>query len=184
MSNRHPQRPGPTSARSVIRGVSWTLASVAALGVAAIMMLTVTDVARRNATGRAIAGTVDLSELTMVAVVFLAFALTQREEQHVSVTLVTTRLPNGLARWVRIGGLCIAIVLISWLCIAAAQEAWRSYNRNEFRFGLLRVVVWPARAMIPVGCLALTLELAVRITDLLRDNATSTGDGGLSGARL
>ena len=143
------------------------MASVAALGVTAIMMLTVTDVARRTATGRALAGTVDLSELTMVALVFLALGLTQLEQQHVSVNLVTTRLPQDVARWLRLAGLCVAIGLITWLCIAAAQEAWRSYNRNEFRFGLLRVVVWPARAMIPLGCLALVLELGVRVADLL-----------------
>ena len=132
------------------------------------MALTVVDVTRRNITGRALAGTVDLSELTMVAVVFLALGLTQLERQHVAVSLVTTRLPYNLARWLRLAGLCVTIGLITWLCVAAAQEAWRSYNRNEFRFGLLRVVVWPARAMIPLGCLALVLELAVRVADLLR----------------
>ena len=168
--------------RATIHRVSRTLASVAAVGVAAIMLLTVTDVARRTTTGRAFPGTVDLSELTMVAVVFLAIGLTQLEGQHVAVSLVTTRLPHGVARWCRIVGLCVAIGLALWLSAAAAQEAWRSYQRNEFRFGLLRVVVWPARAMIPLGCLALVLELGVRVADLLRNpdrdgSTTGLADG-------
>lgn len=154
--------------RTSIHRLSWTLASVAAAGVAAIMALTVADVARRAATGRALAGTVDLSELTMVAVVFLALGLTQLERQHVAVSLVTTRLPDGLARWCRLVGLVVAIGLVAWLGVAAAQEAWRSYSRNEFRFGLLRVVVWPARAMLPLGCVALVLELGVRVAEVFR----------------
>lgn len=168
----HPSAAGdrPAPLRRAFHHTSQGLGTLAAVGVVVTMLATVTDVARRTTTGRALPGTVDYSELLMVAVVFLALAMTQRDGGHVSVNLVTARLPDTVARWMRVTGLLVAAVLMLWLTVAATQEAIGSYARNEIRFGLLRIPVWPARAAIPVGCAALVLELVASITDVARSD--------------
>lgn len=168
----HPSAAGdrPAPLRRGLHHTSQGLGTLAAVGVLVTMLATVTDVARRTTTGRALPGTVDYSELLMVAVVFLALAMTQRDGGHVSVNLVTARLPDAVARWMRVTGLLVAAVLMLWLTVAATQEAIGSYARNEIRFGLLRIPVWPARAAIPVGCAALVLELVASITDAARSH--------------
>src|SRR5690606_32354832 len=92
----------------------------------------------------------------------------------VSVELVTARVPPQLARWLRLVGLAVAIALVAWMVVATAQEASRSFTRNEFRFGLVRVPVWPARAVMPVGAVVLLAQLAVDVLRLARSRPAAT----------
>lgn len=154
--------------RRMVHAIARVLAVLAATAVVLIMVTTVADVSRRTTTGRSLPGTVDYGELLMVAGVFLALAFAQHRREHVSVNLVTSRLPPTAGRRVRVVGLMVAIGFVAWLAIATGQEALRSFARNEFRFGLVRVAVWPARAVIPVGAVALLLRLLVDTVDLLR----------------
>lgn len=150
------------------------LAVVAGSCIGFLMMLTVVDVARRNLTGRALPGTVEYSELLMVALVFLGLAAAQRRKEHVAVNLVTSRLPVRVSRGIRTAGLAVVIVFIVWMTWETGQEAYRSFSKNEVRIGLQAVRVWPARLAMPLGLAALLLQLVADIVDLSRGRIGQT----------
>jgi TRAP-type C4-dicarboxylate transport system permease small subunit len=139
-------------------------ALLAASGTLFLMLATVADVARRQLTGQPLTGVVEISEVMLVAVVFLGVAYTQREKQHVATTVLTDRLPPRVSGWLRVIGTVVVVVLLLWMIQATSELALESYRRGEYRFGLTRVPLWPARASIPLG---LTLLLGEVVRDLL-----------------
>lgn len=154
--------------RKVFDPPARALAVLAATCLGVLMMLTVADVTRRNITGRALPGTVEYSELLMVALVFLGLAAAQRRKEHVAVNLLTSRLPVHVSRLVRIAGLVVVLLFIGWMTWKTGQEAHRSLSRNEVRIGLQSVQVWPARLAMPVGLAALFLQVVADVLDLTR----------------
>lgn len=144
------------------------LAALASGCIAVLMLLTVVDVIRRNLTGRALPGTVEYSELLMVALVFLGLATAQRRKDHVAVNIVTSRLPPRTSRIIQLVGYSVVLLFIVWMAWETAAEAVKSLVRGEVRIGLQSVVVWPARVAIPLGLTALTLQLLADVVDLVR----------------
>lgn len=100
----------------ILRRVDFALAVVASLILAALALLTFTDVVVRNA-GTAIRGTVEVTELLMGALVFVSLPLVGLRDGHVTVDL-TEGLLRG--RFGRIAGLltrllsAAVLVVIGW----------------------------------------------------------------------
>ena len=80
-----------------IRTIS-RLASIIAMVVAfATMIVLVVDIILRLVTDSlAITGSYELTEMAMVVIVFLGFAITQVEGEHVRVTMIVDRLPRRM----------------------------------------------------------------------------------------
>lgn len=171
---------GPARVATVLlRYASRVLAMLSAMAILVIMLLTVADVTQRWATGRSMAGVLEFNEILMVAVVYLGLAYTQRRDEHVSVDLLVTRLPRRARRWVEAVALLLAIMVVGLLLWATLETGLESYARREFRFGLRAVPIWPARLVIPLGLLFLSLEilrsLANRMLDRVPDEVAPAG---------
>lgn len=148
-------------------------ALISALCVVALMLTTTADVLRRTATGRALPGSVEYGELLMVGMVFLGLAYAQHQKEHVSVSVLTSRLPVRSAMVVRTTGMLTMVGFLLWLSVAAYGEAMRSLASGEYRFGLLQVPMWPARLVIPVGVALLALETLIDLWDAVRTPRTA-----------
>lgn len=169
------RREGPL--RRAVHLLSMAFGVLAAVLVVAIMLSTAADVAVRQITGSSIPGVVEYSEVLMVGLVFLGLAYAQRAKAHIGVDMFTERMPARLGHLVRAVGLMVAFVVLAVMAWETAQVAVTSFGNREFRFGLVRVPIWPARAIIPLGLVALLLELALTIWDELlgaRDRAPVT----------
>lgn len=157
--------------RTTIRLISTVLAIIAALCVLAMMGITVADVASRTATGRSVPGAQEVSEQLVVALVFLGMAYAYYRHEHVAVSICVRALPVRPRAVFRLLGRAIMLGLVIWMIWATGESAWRSFMRGEFRFGLLQVPVWPARAAIPIGLTAFALqalsEMFDRVSDLI-----------------
>lgn len=167
----------------LIRTLSICFAIAAALCVVGMMGLTVIDVANRSVTGRSVPGAQEISEQLIVALVFLGMAFAYYRKEHVAVTMCTRALPIRTRGPVRLLGRCVLLGLVFWLIWATGHEALRSYAQGEFRFGLLQVPVWPARAAIPIGLAALALQVMAEMATLIgniragRDDLAHPNDG-------
>ena len=151
----------------LIRTLSTGLAIVAALCVVGMMGLTVVDVASRALTNRSIPVAQEISEQLIVALVFLGMAFAYHRQEHVAVTMCTRALPIPTRGPVRLLGRCFLLGLLVWMIWATGHEAVRSYAQGEFRFGLLQVPVWPARAAIPIGLAALALQVLADMATII-----------------
>lgn len=153
---------------SVVRWISTTFAVCASSIIAVIMLLTTADVIKRYITGSSLPGVTEFSEVFLVAAVFLGLAFAMRIGSHIGVDIVITRLRPRVSRAVQTIGMVIALVVLTWMAIETIGTAAHSIAINEFRYGLIKVPVWPAKILIPVGLSALILECVVFLVKLYR----------------
>lgn len=169
--------------RRTVHGISTTLGIVASICTAVMMLAIVGDVASREFRGRGLLGTIELSESLLVAVIFLGLAYAERTGRHVSLSLAFDRMPPRIAFWAQTLGLLVAVGLLGWISYRAGLQAWTSYERGEFRFGIMQFPMWPARTAMFVGLAALVLEMLVTLVDSVR-SALAGGPVGVWEDRL
>ena len=168
--------PSADEARPVIRAgaVGAIDRAVAALGIlagliAAFMMgVTVVDVVGRNVFNAPVFGAFELTELSMVSIVFLALPFVTWTRTHLSVSVFYGLFPSRLQSAVTaVGDLVFALVcgLVSWRAFL--------YSERLFRVRETTLELHIPRGVIPMGvsiALALTavLFLLLALRALLR----------------
>ena len=139
--------------------VSTLLAVVSAVAVFVAMVGIAADVINRYFAGRSIPGMVESVEVLIVVMVFGGLGAAQRKGLHVGVNVVLARLNPNVRNTVQTVALLFAAVLLAWIVYRSGLVAWDSWLKREYRFGLVRVPVWPARIMIPIGLGMLVIEI-------------------------
>lgn len=175
--------------RSIIGRTNKILSLISGFALMFIMGTMFANVFRREVLdGRSISGVIEYNEIVLTALVFLSLANTQRTRDHVAVDLVTRRLPDRFAWGVRGFGLLVAAGFLAWMGYRAGVVAWASYQSGEYRFGLARVPIWPARMLLPFGLFFLVLQVLVHATDdlvgLFRGRRPSAADRETKGVGL
>lgn len=150
------------TADAVLGAVVRLGAYLGALVILALMFATTADVVRRATSGKSIAGITEGSEVVLAIAVFLGLAYAQRAQVHVSTSVVVDRVPPAVAAIMRTVALVVACAFFAWVVDANVGKALDSVESGEYRFGLLKVPVWPARIAIAIGLALLTLELLRR----------------------
>jgi TRAP-type C4-dicarboxylate transport system permease small subunit len=98
---------------------------LAAAFLAAMMLLTVADVALRWTLGTPIRGTLELVELLLTGTFFLALPAVFLRDEHILVDIVDSWLPRAVP-WLKRLALAVAAVMlgiITWQCWLFAQNA-------------------------------------------------------------
>ena len=170
------------SANSLITSVAnkgwrWLERIITALGIVStvliilLMTLTTADVVMRYILGNPLKGAYELSEMLFLSAVFLGLAYTQLFKEHVNADLFVSHLSkhtNLVLETVMLILALLVYVLLAWKGMGAF---WSSFVDGEYRWGLIRIPLWPARLMIPLGVSALCLrfigEIAINFRRLL-----------------
>lgn len=147
---------------ATVRRVSDVLGWIAMVFMAILMFGVTADVAARAIYGQSVPGLFEMSELSMVMVVFLGLGWTLRDDAHIRVTMLTDRLaprPRRLA-----GGLawlCAALVflLLAW---PSMQEAAYSFSIREFRWGVVQIPVWWTKIALAAGLWFAAVQAVVK----------------------
>lgn len=130
-----------------------------------MMLLICADVFGRYVIRYPIVGAYEASEFFMSAIVFVALAYTQLHKANVRVDLVYERLPSNLQSAMAIFNTLLALglfLLITWRSGADVIMAWELNDRTA---GLIRLPLWPAKAMVPLGSGLLCLQFIIDIWD-------------------
>jgi TRAP-type C4-dicarboxylate transport system permease small subunit len=136
------------------------LAVLAGFLAAAMMLLTVIDVAGRNLLNQPLLGAFEATELLMAAIVFLALPLVTWRREHVTVTLLYERLPARTQSVLpALGELVAAAVcgVLSWRAWLYGERLLGAGERT-LELGVPRGYV-PAGVAIVLGLVALTFLL-------------------------
>lgn len=147
----------------LIGAISRVAALVSAVAIIAMMFLMVGDVVLRLQTGQPIPGAFETVQVLVVLIVFLGLAHSERGGHTIRVTVLTSVLPPGPAEGVRMVGRFLTVAIAVWLTYATALHALDSFQRGEFTRALVDFPVWPAKALVFVGCALLTLELLLNL---------------------
>jgi TRAP-type C4-dicarboxylate transport system permease small subunit len=109
-----------------LRGVlEWLCGSLAALALFALMILTLVDVSGRKALSESVPGSLEMSELLMVVVIFAGLPMVSLAGEHVVFDSLDPWLPRWLrrAQGVLVDAACaIALFGLAWLMWTKAGE--------------------------------------------------------------
>jgi len=157
-----------------------SLISAAIIGVA--MLLVSAEVIGRQVFNTPIPGQLELSELLMPAIIFLAIAYTQSTGGHVRMTVAIDHLPPAWRRATEILVKVLAIAIYSVLCFYSAKHAYRTWLFHDVTMSPPYFLVWPSAVMPPIGIFLVTLRIYLEVLHLLFPKLLPGTEPGLASA--
>jgi TRAP-type C4-dicarboxylate transport system permease small subunit len=107
------------------RVLEWLCGSLAALALFAIMILTLVDVSGRKALSESVPGSLEMTELLMVVVIFAGMPLVSLAGEHVVFDSLDPWLPKGVRRLqgLLVDATCaVALFGLAWLMWTMASQ--------------------------------------------------------------
>lgn len=148
------------------------LETAACLALAAMMLLTVADVAGRHVLGRPLPGAVELVQYAMVIVVFAGLPVVTRDGRHISLGVLAGWLsPSWQHAQRRVVGLVCAVILSAqaWIVFETAQVM----RAQQDVIGFLNLPVHPAAYAISL--LSLLAAVAVLLHSMADARSPALG---------
>jgi len=134
---------------AALQKIAWLTRRLAEVSLFCMMSLTMIDVVGRYLFNLPVAGSVELTELMMVAVIFSGIALSSAAKGHVTVDLFALGL-HGRVRWLqRLLGSTVAMGIIALLAIVSWGKAAEIADYGDLTAVFL-IPVAPAAYLIAV----------------------------------
>jgi TRAP-type transport system small permease protein len=157
-----------------IRGLNRALHYVSGALITLMMLFTVYNILGRWLFGAPLRGTVELTQLSMIGIVYLAFAYAQHNDDHISVDLLYVRFgKRGQAV------LDAVAAVISFAVLALL--AWRLYDYSQVlelggrTTATRRIPLYPLAYVAIVGTVAFVLALFATVIERARDARAASG---------
>jgi TRAP-type C4-dicarboxylate transport system permease small subunit len=154
-----------------------TAAGVAsACSLALICVIIVAQIGARLI-GEQIPAADDFAAWAMAASAFLALPYALHHGDHIRVTLILQRLPQGVQRGVELIATLTGLGLSAWAGWHACVFVFESWQYHEVAQGLLRVPLWIPQLAMPLGFVLLALLMAERLWRCLSGQPLEPLDG-------
>ncbi len=134
---------------------------IGGLGLIVSTGLGAADVVGVQAFGQPVNGALEITENTMVVIVFGALAYSQIRRSHIRVELLYARVGARAQAAMDVFAGLMAMVFFGLLLWQGVNEALFSISIDESTFGLFRIPLWPARIMLAAGVTLMLLQLLV-----------------------
>jgi TRAP-type C4-dicarboxylate transport system permease small subunit len=159
----------PVRVGECYRKVCLVMAIVAMSAICLMSFSTSMDVLKRWITGWPFEGVMQLNECLMVVMVFLGLAFAQFHRRHIRIAFVVSHLKPKkivIADIISCGCAMICLALMAWKTL---EEGIWSCSILEYRFGNVRMPVYWARMLIPIGLVGMIGQLIIDIwTNIVR----------------
>jgi len=153
---------------AALQTLAWLTRRLAEASLFCMMNLTMIDVAGRYLFNLPVAGSVELTELMMVAVIFSGIALSSEAKGHVTVDLFALGL-RGRVRWLqRLLGSAVALGIIALLTIVSWGKAAEIADYGDLT-GVFLIPVAPAAYLIAVMLSLTSLHHLLQFVQLVCD---------------
>ncbi|MGX0905006.1 TRAP-type C4-dicarboxylate transport system, small permease component [Roseovarius sp. EC-HK134] len=161
--------------RKILKLISDAFGAVAMLFLAFLMFGITADVITRAITGNPISGVFEMSELSLVMIVFLGAMWAQNDHAHIRVNILTRKLsglPHRIAMAFSWGCGALALFMFAW---SSTQEAIYSVSIWEFRWGYIQFPIWWTKVGVAVGLWLAAIQMTFHaVTALIHDEAEET----------
>lgn len=156
---------------ATLQKVTWLMRRIAELAMFSMMGLTMLDVAGRYLFNFPVAGSVELTELMMVAVIFSGIALSSAARGHVTVDLIAMNL-SGRVRWAqRILGEGVSLSIMLVLTVVSWNKAHEVAEYADLTAVLL-IPIAPAAYFMAVVLGITTVFHLVQLVATIRQGAS------------
>ncbi|PCM43259.1 TRAP transporter small permease [Marinobacter sp. ANT_B65] len=131
---------------------------------ALMVIVTFVSVVGRTFFSQSVPDDLLISEMLMVAIVFLPMGYVQSVGAHLEVTVVTDHLSRKIQSVLVTLGLILGVIFFGLMTWLSARAAWESWEFGVIAFGsALDLPEWPIRALIPLGlswwCVRMCVQL-------------------------
>lgn len=151
---------------SVLERIALFILLIGGVGMLAAVFLGTADVVGTQFAGQPVPGALELTESTMVLIVFGALTYAQIRRAHIRVELLYTKVGPRARVAMDILAELAALVFFSLLTWQSIGEAEYSWSIDEATVGLVRFPLYPARWILVIGAVLLIVQL---LLDLYRD---------------
>ena len=158
--------------------------AVAACVIFSLMCLVVADVLGRKLFNAPIQGAIEVTELTLVVIVYLSVAYVQGRRDHIRLELFSSRTSESVLRRLDFLSLLISLVICLIITWRIGLFAWESFTTDDHTMGLVEIPIWPSKVAVFFGFTLLSLRLVIDIVGAVvgvdtgheREGVPSDGD--------
>jgi len=129
-------------------------------------LLITVDVLGRATLGKSTLIATELSGYTLVAVVFLGLAYTLKMGRHISVEIITSRLPERKRMQLETAIYILGAIFMAWLTWTTWEPVIRNLQTHSIT--TLQTPMWIPYLFIPVGSGMLTLAFLIEVVGKIR----------------
>lgn len=137
-------------------------AAIASLAVLAMMLIGAADVIA-TLFGFPIPGALELMEMLMVLVVFLALPQVEARRQHIAIDLVLERLPSVVRQVLALVANALGLLFFAAMAWQAWKLFWSSWSVREYASGLVAFPIYPTKALFALGVTAIGVVALVNL---------------------
>ncbi len=151
---------------TIIERIALIVLLIGGLGMLLSMFLGVADIVGTQVLHVPVPGPYEITESTMVLIVFGALTYAQIRRAHIRVEILHARMGPRTQAAMDVFADVAALVFFGLMLWQAKMEAEYSYQINERTVGLVRFPLYPARIVLAAGTALLILRLML---DLIVD---------------
>jgi TRAP-type mannitol/chloroaromatic compound transport system permease small subunit len=150
-------------ARETVRRLAIGLVLLGSIGMMLSMLICFADVVGTNFLDYPVPGTLEITESTMVLIVFGALAFTQEKRGHIRVEILHGYMSprmQSLADLITHLLALLFFVLLAWYSFGELSYSWEI---KEATMGTIRFPLYPARTLLTAGAVLLVLQLVLDV---------------------
>jgi TRAP-type C4-dicarboxylate transport system permease small subunit len=140
---------------------------VSAYMVAIMMFLVLYEVVMRYFFSKSPLIADELSRYLLIALSFIGMSYVWREEAHVRVEALVTKLPPQTKRWLRLGTVIIAFIFVVAVIYGSFEFLERSVSQNRRSDSWMRIPLIIPEITIVMGFFLLAFQMLVSITKIV-----------------
>ena len=148
------------------------LGAIASVTVFALMGLTVADILMRKFLNQSILGTVELTELMMVVIVFFTLGYSEMKDAHIKVDIFTSTLKTSTRTLLDIITQLLASLLFAFMTVSVLRHALSMQRTGEVTQDLW-IPKYPFLYLTALGCAVLSVALFFRFLQFLAERSKS-----------
>jgi TRAP-type mannitol/chloroaromatic compound transport system permease small subunit len=133
------------------------------VGMMLSMLICVADVIGTNFFGWPVPGTLEITESTMVLIVFGALAYTQEKRGHIRVEILHGYMSPRIRSFMDAVTHLLALVFFVLLAWQSIGELTYSWEMKEATMGAIRFPLYPARLLLTLGATLLIAQLTLDV---------------------
>jgi TRAP-type mannitol/chloroaromatic compound transport system permease small subunit len=133
------------------------------VGMMLSMLICVADVTGTNFFGWPVPGTLEITESTMVLIVFGALAYCQEKRGHIRVEILHGYMSPRIQSLMDAVTHLLALVFFALLAWQSIGELTYSWEMKEATMGAIRFPLYPARLLLTVGATLLIAQLTLDV---------------------
>ena len=146
-----------------VRRLAIGMVLLGSIGMMASMIICVADVIGTNLFDWPVPGALEITESTMVLIVFGALAFTQEKRGHIRVEILHGYVSPRLQALMDLVTHLVALaffVLLAWYSFGELSYSWEI---GESTMGTVRFPLYPARLLLSAGTVLLIAQLALDV---------------------